>query len=101
MRSGLIFAVSSRFSNRYLLCRMLSTSARKMHRDGVSTSQSINNSLRALHDSEPQQGTERPSETTSAAQDATPKAQAELETARVRYLVHLARDPHPPNPNYA
>ena len=53
MRSGLIFAVSSRFSNRYLLCRMLSTSARKMHRDGVSTSQSINNSLRALHDSEP------------------------------------------------
>lgn len=53
MRSGLIFAVSSRFSNRYLLCRMLSTSARKMHRDGVSTSQSINNSLRALHDAAP------------------------------------------------
>jgi len=54
MRSGLIFSVSSRFSNRYLLCRMLSTSARKMHRDGVSTSQSINNSLRALYDAEQQ-----------------------------------------------
>jgi hypothetical protein len=54
MRSGLIFAVSSRFSNRYLLCRMLSTSARKMHRDGVSTSQSINHSLQALHDAEQQ-----------------------------------------------
>lgn len=52
MRSGLIFNVSSRFSNRYLLCRMLAASARKMHRDGVSTSQSINNSLRALHDAE-------------------------------------------------
>jgi hypothetical protein len=52
MRSSLIFSVSSRFSNRYLLCRMLSASARKMHRDGVSTSQSINNSLKALHDAE-------------------------------------------------
>lgn len=56
MRSGLIFAVSSRFSNRYMLCRMLATSARKMHRDGVSTSQSINNSLRALNDAEPRPG---------------------------------------------
>ncbi len=54
MRSGLIFSVSSRFANRYLLCRMLSASARKMHRDGVYTSQSINNSLRALRDAEQQ-----------------------------------------------
>lgn len=60
MRSGLIFAVSSRFSNRYLLCRMLSSSARKMHRDGVSTSQSINNSLRALHDPVPPQAGKAP-----------------------------------------
>lgn len=52
MRSGLIFAISSRFSNRYMLCRMLAASARKMHRDGVSTSQSINNSLRVLHRAE-------------------------------------------------
>jgi hypothetical protein len=52
MRSGLIFAASSRFSNRYLLCRMLAASARKMHREGVSTSQSINESLQALHDAE-------------------------------------------------
>jgi hypothetical protein len=48
MRSGLIFNASARISNRYLLCRMLSASARKMHRDGVSTSQCINNSLQAL-----------------------------------------------------
>jgi len=50
MRSRLIFEVSPRFSNRYQLCRMLATSARKMHRDGASTAQSINQSLRALHD---------------------------------------------------
>jgi hypothetical protein len=48
MRSGLIFNASARITNRYLLCRMLSASARKMHRDGVSTSQCINNSLQAL-----------------------------------------------------
>ncbi len=48
MRSGLIFSVSANYTNRYMLCRMLAISARKMHRDGVSTSQCINNSLRAL-----------------------------------------------------
>jgi hypothetical protein len=52
MRSSLIFSVSSRFSNRYLLCRMIAASARKMHRDGISTSQSINDSLKALHNAE-------------------------------------------------
>ncbi len=50
MRSGLIFAVSSRIPNRYLLCRTISASARKMHRDGASTAQSINRCLQALHD---------------------------------------------------
>ncbi|HKF22977.1 MAG TPA: hypothetical protein VKE93_15500 [Candidatus Angelobacter sp.] len=50
MRSNLIFEVSPRFSNRYQLCRMLASSARKMHRDGASTAQSINQSLQALHD---------------------------------------------------
>lgn len=49
MRSGLIFAISERVSNRYMLCRMLAASARKMHRDGVSISQSINRSLQVLH----------------------------------------------------
>jgi hypothetical protein len=33
-----------------MLCRMVSVSARKMHHDGASTSQSINRSLQALHD---------------------------------------------------
>ena len=52
MRSNLIFSVSAKFSNRYLLCRMLSASARKMCRQGESAAQSINRSLQALHDSE-------------------------------------------------
>jgi hypothetical protein len=52
MRSGLIFRVSARFTNRYLLCRMLSASARKMYRQGSSASQSINRSLQALYDAE-------------------------------------------------
>lgn len=56
MRSGLIFAVSGKISNRYMLCRMLAASARKMHRDGVSTSQSINRSLVVLHESPPASG---------------------------------------------
>lgn len=48
MRSGLIFRASDHISNRFLLCRMLAASARKMHRDGVSMSHSINQSLVAL-----------------------------------------------------
>ena len=74
MRSGLIFAASSRFSNRYLLCRMLAASARKMHREGVSTSQSINESLQALHEADSRQPGEQaghPSEPESAATVAT------------------------------
>lgn len=51
MRSGLIFAISEKVSNRYMLCRMVAASARKMHRDGVSISQSINRSLQVLHQS--------------------------------------------------
>jgi hypothetical protein len=50
MRSGLIFSASTKITNRYMLCRMLAASARRMHRDGVSTSQCINSSLRALQD---------------------------------------------------
>lgn len=71
MRSGLIFAASSRFSNRYLLCRMLAASARKMHREGVSTSQSINESLQALHDAESRQQDEQSGQTSEPESAAT------------------------------
>lgn len=48
MRSGLVFEASERIPNRFLLCRVLAAAARKMHRDGVSTSQCINSSLTTL-----------------------------------------------------
>ncbi len=83
MRSGLIFAASSRFSNRYLLCRMLAASARKMHRDGVSTSQSINHSLQALHDAENQQRSEQAGQT-SEPESAAVVAAGEEAAARTR-----------------
>jgi len=49
MRSGLISAVSGKINNRYVLCRMLAVSARRMHRDGVSISESITRSLQLLN----------------------------------------------------
>jgi hypothetical protein len=52
MRSSLIFSVSAKFTNRYLLCRTLSASTRKMCGEGTSAAQSINRALQALHDSE-------------------------------------------------
>jgi hypothetical protein len=48
MRSGLVFHASEQIPNRFLLCRVLAAAARKMHRDGVSTSQCINSSLTTL-----------------------------------------------------
>jgi hypothetical protein len=83
MRSGLIFAASSRFSNRYLLCRMLAASARKMHREGVSTSQSINESLQALHEAESRQQGE-PAGQTSGPESAAAVAAGEEAAARTR-----------------
>jgi hypothetical protein len=77
MRSGLIFAASSRFSNRYLLCRMLAASARKMHREGVSTSQSINESLQALHHAESRQQGEQSGQTSEPESAATVTAREE------------------------
>jgi hypothetical protein len=83
MRSGLIFSASSRFSNRYLLCRMLAASARKMHRDGVSTSQSINHSLQALHDAASQQQAGHSGQTPEP-ESAAAAAAAEGSAARAR-----------------
>ncbi len=48
MRSGLVFHASERIPNRFLLCRVLAAAARKMHRDGVSTTQCITRSLTTL-----------------------------------------------------
>jgi hypothetical protein len=75
MRSGLIFNASTRITNRYLLCRMLAASARRMHRDGVSTSQCINNSLRALQNA-PAAATEPPAAPPAVQDEKKPDAVA-------------------------
>lgn len=69
MRSGLIFAISEKVSNRYMLCRMLAASARKMHRDGVSISQSINRSLEVLHHTPPGGGSVAANEPAAAVEE--------------------------------
>lgn len=74
MRSGLIFAISEKISNRYMLCRMLAASARRMHRDGVSISQSINHSLQVLHQT-PTQGDPTSAEVAAVAEK-TPEGEA-------------------------
>lgn len=76
MRSGLIFAVSEKISNRYMLCRMLAASARKMHRDGVSTSQSINRSLQVLQDAQGDPQSEAKVQAAAAGIAAQPAAEA-------------------------
>jgi hypothetical protein len=86
MRSGLIFRASDHITNRFLLCRMISASARKMHRNGISTSQSINQSLVAL-DGVPQDSPEADNAaaaTASAAGAATTDASVPEPAAPVR-----------------
>ena len=48
MRSGLVFNASTKVPNRFLLCRILSASVKKLHRDGAAMSNSINDSLKAV-----------------------------------------------------
>lgn len=69
MRSDLVFSVSVRISNRFLLCRMLSASARKMHRDGISTSQCINRSLVVLQQGAPDPVVNGPREEVAQAEE--------------------------------
>ena len=45
MRSELIFSASVRVPNRFLLCRVVSLSAGRLHRTGDSFSKSINDCL--------------------------------------------------------
>ena len=46
MRSNLVFAAAVQTPNRYLLCRMLSVSARKLNRGNEPFAQGINEVLR-------------------------------------------------------
>jgi hypothetical protein len=42
MRSELVFAASDRVKNRFLLCRIVSISARRLHKGTVSIQESLN-----------------------------------------------------------
>jgi len=48
MRSEFVFAATREISNRFLLCRMASVSARRLHRDSTQPSQTINESLQLI-----------------------------------------------------
>jgi hypothetical protein len=50
MRSDLVFTASEKVPNRFLLCRMVSVSAGKMHRNGEASSNSINRSLQMVNE---------------------------------------------------
>jgi hypothetical protein len=42
MRSQLVFAASDRVKNRFLLCRIVSVSARRLHKGSISIQESLN-----------------------------------------------------------
>jgi hypothetical protein len=61
MRSEYVFAAVKEISNRFLLCRMASVSARRLHRDSTQPSETINKSLRLIAASEQEQHEKAPS----------------------------------------
>jgi hypothetical protein len=62
---------------------MLAAAARKMHRDGVSISQSINHSLQALYDAETRQRTQQAGQASPPAESTESTAEEEA-AARIR-----------------
>lgn len=53
MRSEYVFAAVKEISNRFLLCRVASASARRLHQDSTQPSQTINKSLKLIATIEP------------------------------------------------
>jgi len=48
MRSEYVFAASKEINNRFLLCRVTSVSARRLHLDSTQPSETINKSLKLI-----------------------------------------------------
>lgn len=48
MRSEYVFAAVKEIGNRFLLCRVASVSARRLHRDSTQPSETINRSLNLI-----------------------------------------------------
>ena len=55
MRSEYVFAAVKEISNRFLLCRVASASARRFHVDSMQPSETINKSLKLIATAEPGQ----------------------------------------------
>ena len=53
MRAELTFKVLARESNRYLLCRMIATATRKLHRPNTRVQETMNDALARLGGSSP------------------------------------------------
>lgn len=48
MRSEYVFAATKRIGNRFLLCRMASMSARRLHKGSTQATETINMSLKLI-----------------------------------------------------
>ena len=48
MRSEYVFAAAKEISNRFMLCRVTSVSARRLHIDSTQAAESINKSLKLI-----------------------------------------------------
>jgi DNA-directed RNA polymerase subunit K/omega len=55
MRSKYVFAAVNEVSNRFLLCRMASASARRLHQGSTQPSETINKSLKLIAAAEPEE----------------------------------------------
>ena len=53
MRSDLVFAANDAVSNRFLLCRVISLSARRFHADSYSMNATINDALERVGGHDP------------------------------------------------
>jgi len=55
MRSEYVFAAVKEISNRFLLCRVASASARRLHQDSTQPSETINKSLKLIAAGDPEE----------------------------------------------
>lgn len=78
MRSEYVFAASKEISNRFMLCRVASASARRLQIGAKQPSETINQSLRLIAAAEL---SERPSEAATEAGSQTPVHATEPERA--------------------
>jgi hypothetical protein len=66
MRSEYVFAAAREIGNRFMLCRVTSVSARRLHIDSTQPSETINKSLKLIAAGEPSNRPESPNQSTAA-----------------------------------